>query len=367
MKKRMLLIPPLLFIVFICYCSKEKPERGGGPGGEKPGRPVIEAVERVDLKDVVSNTGTLEPVVKVELQSEASGRIDTIYVREGAVLNKDDIILKIDPERLETRHQKLSLQVQKARLDESIAKRDYENAQKLVEYGKVSENKLQDLKSLYELKNISVREKELELRDVNTELANTVIRAPMDGVLIALLVEAGEIVASATSGFGNGTQIGTVADVKRLEVVTEIGEVDYPKLKLEMSVDISMASDPTRMVTGSVKFISMAAKQQENSMVSNFEVRIALDSLLDGMVPGVNVNVDFVLMEKPDVLGVSYSMVNAKKKGGKMLYTVLMAESRERRRIQVGETDYKYYEVLSGLTEGEKVMKVPERGNTKKH
>ena len=282
----------ILGLLILAGCSG-----GTDSAKNKKLRPIMEKVRKLDLKDVISNTGILEAIDKVELKSEASGRIDTICVNEGATLRKGEIILRIDPERLETQKEQLKLPLRKAQLQTDISRRDYENSKKLVQFGKISSNALDDTRSKYELDSISTDEIHLQLRDIQKQLDNTVIRAPMNGVLIALDVKIGEIVVSVTGGSNAGTQIGTIANVKKLEVVTDVGEIDYPRVKIGMPAEISMASDPAQITHGKINFISQAAKQQNNSEVSSFKIRISVDSLLMGMVPGVNVNVDFVLME----------------------------------------------------------------------
>lgn len=332
-------------------CGKK--ERPGGQGA----RPVSESVQRRDLKDIISNSGSLVPVIRVELKSEASGRIDTVFVKEGTRMKKGQPILRIDPERIQTRREKLDLRLRQNQIRAAQAKRDYENAARLVKFGKTSPNRLEDLKNQLELKEIEVAQIKLEIRDVDKEMRNTIIRAPMDGVLTDLLVEEGEIVAAATGGFSAGTSIGTFVDINKLEVETDVGEVDYAKLRLDMPVDVSMASNPQKVTTGKISFISLSAKKLQGSMVSTFKVRVALDSLLTGMVPGVNVNVDMVLLEKRNVLAVPYSMVISRKKGNRVLYMIRKKGSERPVPIRVGVTDFKYYEVLDGLKEGETVVK----------
>ena len=392
----------IFFILFMLMIA--------GCGGKAGPRDLLrkEVVRRVDLKDVISQSGEVQPVVKVELKSEASGKIDEVYVKEGERLKKGDKILKIDPTRLLTQKEKLDLSIKKARLNVSLAKRDYDNAEKLFDMGQMPKKKLEDLKNEYELKEISIKEMELELNDIVYQLSKSLIVAPMDGVLISLLVEKGEIAVSATSGFSGGTPIGTIADITQLEVVTQIGEVDYAKIKTDQVVQISMASDINARTTGRVSFVSLAAKKEANSTISTFEVRIAIDSLIPALVPGVNVNVDFVLLEKKDVVGVPYSMVQKRKRGDTEQYFVFRPggtnvektfndtaiggergkqnrghrrrfgekvekrmEKKERERsealkklnlipshITVGATDYRFYEVLEGLALGDTVVKV---------
>ncbi|MFH1761171.1 MAG: efflux RND transporter periplasmic adaptor subunit [bacterium] len=266
-------------------------------------------VMKVDLKDMLSQSGEVRPIVKVELKSEASGKIDTVYVKEGVRLKKGYPILKIDPTRLLTQKEKLSLALTKAKLTAVLAQRDYENARKLAHAGNISQNKLQDNQNRFELESITLKERQLEYDDIIYQLSKTLIVSPMDGVLISLLVEEGEIAVSATSGFSGGTAIGTVADITKLEVVTQIGEIDYVKIRKDQIVTISMESDANVKTTGKVSFVSLSAKKEQNSNVSNFEVRVDIDSLFPGLVPGINVNVDFIVLEKTGVVGVPCYMV----------------------------------------------------------
>jgi HlyD family secretion protein len=375
-------------------------------------------VKEVDLRDVISQSGEVQPIVKVELKSEASGKIDTIYVKEGERLKKGDRILKIDPERLLTKKKKLDLAYEKAKLNFALAERDYNNAEQLAASGNISKTKLQDLKNKFDLKSISLKETQLELHDINYQLSKTLIVSPMDGVLIYLLVEKGEIAVSATSGFSGGTAIGTVADITKLEVITQIGEIDYVKIKKGQPVSINLESDSKVKTTGSVSFVSLSAKKDKNTNVSNFEVRVDIDSLFDGLVPGINVNVDFVVLEKKGVVGVPCYMVEKskgkrgdryivyrpagtkvpqrpgmkghgkdgegrpgkagmKKKGRSRKFGGRSAKMDKKKQkkiakqkkaleklnlvkhpIKVGETDYNHYEVVKGLAVGDTVIKV---------
>jgi HlyD family secretion protein len=355
----------LCLSVILLRCAKKEEDAKK----DRPIVPIVEEVKYVDLKDVISNTGELKAVTKVDLKSEASGRIDKILVEEGAVLQKGQVILEIDPERLKTTEMKLNLNLRKSTITMETAKREYENAQKLAEFGKIADNKLEDLKNQYELSRIGFEELQLELKDLKKELDNTVIRSPLNGILVLLNVQEGEIVVSATSSNSGGTSIGVIANMKNLEVETEVGEIDYPKIQVGMPAYISMSSDPMRKTKGTIDFISKSAKKISNSTVSTFKILAAVDSLIEGMVPGVNVNIDLVLVDKKHVLGVPFTFVNEQKGKEKITYSVFIEGEEKARNIKVGLTDYKYYEVLEGLKEGEKAVKKPpeEAGKEKRN
>ena len=377
------------------------------------------------LRDVISQTGEVQPVVKVDLKCEASGTIEKIFIKEGQPLAKGDKILIIDPTRLRTSKEKLDLQVEQAAIQREQAQRAYKRGQELSATGSVSQKQLEDLKSQLDLADITYRQRVLDRKDVAEQLAKTTVVAPMTGIMTSLDVDEGEIAQSATSGMQAGTTIGTIADISNLEVITQIGEADYTKLRKGQSVVITPEAVEGAHTRGTISFISLAAKKKGSDELGTFEVRISVDSIIPGIVPGVNVHVEFVVLEKQVDLAVPYHYVEKKNgaytvqvrrgcaasgrrgpppgdarsegappqfaqgaaggdsaraahirrgdgsgqgrpgarrgaggKGGAKARKPGKARSIE---IQVGDTDYRSYEVVSGLSAGDTVVYTPPR------
>jgi len=329
-------------------CAK-KDEKGALPDERH-------TVSKVSLRDVISQTGEVRPIVKVELKSEASGKIEQLFIKEGQRVSRGDKILRVDPLSLNTKKAKLDLSAEEAKIRLDLAQRDYDQAKELASTGTISNKQLQDLKSQLDLRTIAYKQQMLELDDINDQLSKTVLKSPMTGVITVLDVEEGEVVTSATSGFQAGTVVGTVADISRLEVVTQIGEVDYIHLKSGQKVIIKPQAVEGSETRGTISFISLSAKK--SGELSTFEVRITIDSIIPGIAPGINVNVDFVIMERTDVTGVPYHFINKRGKGA----TVLVASTENGKevvkpqRVRIGATDYKHYEILEGLKEGDVVV-----------
>ncbi len=316
-------------------------------------------VSRVNLRDAIIQTGEVEPVVKVELKSEASGVIQKVYVKEGQRIKKGDKIIDIDPSRLLYKKEALDLSVKKARIQADIAKRNYEDAQKLVATGTVSEKQLADLKNAWELAVISYEQEKLSLKDITDQLNKTKVVSPMNGIITSLDVEEGEIAVSATSGFQSGTSIATIADISELEVVSQIGEVDYIHLKQGQKVVIKPEAIEGVQTTGTINFIALSAKKQSADGLGTFEVRVRIDSLIPGIAPGINVNVEFVILEKEGILGIPNRFVTRTPKGwfvNKVIRKEDGTESVKQIPVTVGKTDYRYYEILSGVKEGDVVL-----------
>ncbi|KMQ52109.1 efflux transporter, RND family, MFP subunit [Chitinispirillum alkaliphilum] len=351
MKKLLIFkIPAILFMFLLISCS----------GNESDSRLYEDfaTAGEASLRDVISRTGLVQPVVNVDLQSEASGRIERVAVKEGQEVSRGDTIIVIDPSRLRTQREKLRLSIRRADLDRQKARRDYENAQQLQKTGSVSNRNVEDFRIAHELASINYQQQLLELKDIDEQLSKTVVTSPLDGVVTSLLVKEGEIAVSAVSGFQSGTAIGTIADISQLEVITSIGEVDYIHLRQGQNVIIRPEAIENTETNGSIRFISLSAQRRDMDELGSFEVRASIDSLIPGIAPGINVNVEFVILEKDVEVAVPYHFV--RKSGERSFVRVVSRQTEdntytEEVEVQTGSTDYRNYEIVSGLSGGEKI------------
>lgn len=315
-------------------------------------------VKKENLRDVITQTGIISPVIKIELKSEASGKIEKILVKEGQEIKKGDTILIIDPYRLTTQKEKLELSIRKSELLYRAADRDLKNAMELVGTGSIASKKIQDLEMARDLQDIDLKQLKLEFDDINDQLGKTIIRSPIHGVLTSLLVKEGEIAVSATGGVSAGTSIGTIADIRKLEVITNIGEIDYVHLSKGQRVVIKPEAIEGSETKGTIDFIALSAKKDGNSDLSRFEVRVHVDSIIKGIAPGINVTVDFVVLDKKNIPAVPYHFV---KKIGKESFVMKKADDKQQQvKIVTGITDYKFYEVISGISEGDEIVYIPD-------
>jgi RND family efflux transporter MFP subunit len=273
-------------------------------------------------------------------------------------VSKGDPILTIDPIRLQLKKDQSDLDIERAQLERTIAQRDFDNGKKLLETGTVSTSQLQDLETKFMLADINYRQQKLNLDDIVDQLSKTVVKSPMSGVITSLDVEEGEIAISATSGLQSGTSIGTVSDITRLEVISQVGEADYIHVGTGQKVVLKPEAVEGAQTMGTITFVSLSAKRANADDLGTFEVRISIDSIIPGISPGININVEFVINEKKNVVGVPNSFVLKRPKGS----SVLVVESKDGkeivvpRKVELGLTDYKNYEVLRGLKVGDIIV-----------
>lgn len=351
--KKMGILVGLLLLLSACKKEKSAPME-------------TRTIGKADLQDRITQTGEVKPLLKVDIQSEASGKIEKIYVKEGQRVSKGDKILEIDPYRLQIKRKKLELQLKRAKVERRSAERELKRNQKLSVSGTVPSYEIDMLKDKLELAKIAQREAQLELNDIDEQLSKTVVVSPLNGVVTELPVEEGEIAVSATSGFQGGTDLATVSEIENLEIVSRIGEADFMQLKVGQMVTIRPEAVSGISTTGEITFIALSAKREAGEELGSFEVRIAIDSLIPGIAPGINVNVDFILFEKKQVLAVPAYMVKRGPAGTFVFIKDNSEKGFKKRTVTLGATDYRNYEILDGLKEGEVVVLPPEKKQGKK-
>jgi RND family efflux transporter MFP subunit len=365
------------------------------------------------LRDVARLTGTVEPADTIQVKSEVTQQIKRVLVKEGDFVKKGQLLFDLDREQLELKHEQFVIAVATAKLSLKAAERDLERAQVQIRNGSVSADHVQDLEIARDKAKLSLQTAELDLKSNDRDLSNTKITAPRDGQLIRLDVTEGEMAVAASSASGN--VLGVIADPTRLKVVVEVSELDFPRLKLNQKVEISTESQADKLLQGTVSYIPPSAQAStSNSSVMVFKVEVTLDmeatpvklsevsagtkhhregkggdsaraqskqkssgeKLNTSLVPGMTVNVDFVFVERKVDVSVPYDMVSTGSDGATKIVWVRGkaaggdAKVRQRpsalagdfhpKRIEVGPTDYKNYEILSGIAAGDTIFAAPD-------
>ncbi len=143
-----------------------------------------------------------------------------------------------------------------------------------------------------------------QLANLQIQLRDTVITAPISGVVIKKSVEVGELVASAISGFAQGTELVTIADLSQLVVRVRLNEVDVARVYVGQPVEIRVDAVPEKVFKGTVSKIAPAALDKllarsvnpaaTQGEVAWFDVEIKLHETHPDMKLGMSANVDIV-------------------------------------------------------------------------
>ncbi len=197
-----------------------------------------EKVEKRDITQTVTATGIIDPEFKVIITPEVTGEIISLPVKEGDFVKKGDLLIRIKGDQYQAQKERLeanlksseaNLQIRQAELNR--VNLEYNRMKELHSKGLASDSELEvaesnylTSKASYDGAEANVLQSKAQLREVLETLYKTTIYSPMDGTITQLNVELNERVLG--SGFSQGTNIMTVADLSNMEAVVEVDEND---------------------------------------------------------------------------------------------------------------------------------------------
>ena len=288
---------------------RPKGKAAGDEGGVRTAK-----AEVGDVQVRVTEVGSVEPLVKVDVKSVLSGKVVELLVREGDQVRRGQVLARVEPDVNQARDlAQVKNAVHEAEIALGEAKATHERNQGLLGQGLLSaqaglesETRFRQAKATYDAAMDKYRIVQESGVPITVAEAGTTQRlnvaSPMDGVVIRRPVELGDTVMSGVSSFNAGTVLMTVADVDTMIIKAGINEVDIGKIRVEQPVKVSLDAYPKVKFAGAIRRISPAARLEEKVKV--FDVEIAIDRQGAELRTGMTANVDIVGEKRAKVLTV---------------------------------------------------------------
>lgn len=377
-------------------------------GKEKIVTVQTEKVSKRDITQVVSGTGEIQPVTKVDISAEVSGEIVKLPIVEGQPVKKGDLLVKIKADIYSERVQQqragvnyAQSQVQVAENNLKKAELELQRTQQLFNNGLVPQADLDNARITYEVAvsqlksaNANVKQNVAILRQSSQDLTKATIRSPMNGIVTLLNSEVGErVVGTATMA---GTTIMTISDLSVMDAEIEISETDITQVKVGDTAIVDVDAFPDREIKGVVYEISNTAQSQgqgTQEQITNFIVKVRILDKDVALKPGMSCNADIKVEHKTDVLSVPIQCITARedekekmtdeqedepkriseenqKKKERPREVVFVVEKGSPQKVKMvpvktGISDDKYIEVSEGLEPDMEVVKGPYRAISK--
>lgn len=285
-------------------------------------------VERGPIVGVVSATGTLSPVVSVQVGSQISGQIREIFVDYNSPVKAGQLVARIAPETYEHRVRQAEADLEAARATVAVqqaevyragvnladAERDFARKSSLVERNFLSPAELDKARTLLEAARAQlraveaqakngaalVRQREAQLAQARVDLSRTEIRAPVDGIVIKRSVQPGQTVAASLQA----PELFVIAqNLAEMQVETAIDEADVGRLRVGQEASFTVDAFPGRRFKGEVKQVRKAAQVVSNVVSYTVVISAANPDLT--LLPGMTANVRIVTAKKDEVLKVA--------------------------------------------------------------
>jgi HlyD family secretion protein len=297
----------------------------------------IATVNEITVVETVSATGKIQPEIEVKISSEVSGEIIALPVKEGQVVKKGDLLVKINPDLYTSGYNRTlsNLSGTKAGLSQADAsfkeaKSNYDRSKTLFDKGIISKSDWDKAIASFEVAKASkesayynVQSASATVNEAKDNLGRTTIYAPADGTISMLNVELGERVLGTQQM--TGTEILRVANLNNMEVEVDVNENDIVKINVGDSAKVEVDAYLKKEFKGIVTSISNSASTALTAdQVTNFKVKIRIlkesyMDLLEGKPvtyspfrPGMTATVDIITTRKENVIGVPISSIVVK-------------------------------------------------------
>jgi HlyD family secretion protein len=360
----------------------------------------------ITIIETVSATGKIQPEIEVKISSEVSGEIIALPIKEGQVVKKGQLLVKINPDLYTSGYNRTvsNLSVSKSGLSQADAsfkeaKANYERNKTLFEKGIISKSdwdkaiaSFEVAKANKESSYYNVQSANATVKEAKDNLGRTTIYAPADGTISMLNVELGERVLGTQQM--TGTEILRVANLDNMEVEVDVNENDIVKINVGDSANVEVDAYLKKEFKGVVTSISNSASSATTAdQVTNFKVKVRIlkesyMDLLEGKPatfspfrPGMTATVDIITKRKEKVIGVPISSVviksdttavksylvedendkTVKSKSDKK-YECVFVKVGDKAKIKIVKTgiqDDSNIEIISGLNKGDVIITGP--------
>jgi len=332
----------------------------------------LETVQRGDIAVIITATGKVNPVKRVQVGTQVSGTISKINADFNQKVKAGDVIAQIDPTFLKAQLLEAEANLERANAQVAQSKKTLERATELFDRKLISQSEKDEAETNYELARSQQKQALAAYNRAEVSLKYTTIVSPIDGVVISRNVDVGQTVAASLQA----PILFLIAnDLTKLIVEATIDEVDIGKVKVGQEVTFFVDAYPDDRFSGKVSQVRLQPIVAQN--VVSYEVIIDVTNEENKLLPGMTANLSIIVDTKKSVVKIpnlalryqpalsqdqfrKFSDIYGAKfdlKNSSMVWTLDEREELKPIIIEPGITDGQFTEVKSGdVKENEKVI-----------
>ena len=268
-------------------------------------------VQRGDITQVVTATGSLQAVVTVQVGSQISGTIDRLYADFNSNVKKDQPIAQLNQDKFKASVDQAKANVLagqanlvKARVSVDDTRRTMERNRELRQRNLISQSDLDSAQAAYDaavaqldVNQAQVAQAQASLNQAAVDLNNTTVRSPVDGIVVSRSVDVGQTVAASLQA----PVLFLIAnDLAKMQVDTNVSESDVGNVWMDQEVNFTVDAYPARRFQGKVLQVRNAPIMVQN--VVTYDAVVGVDNKELLLKPGMTANVEFLVSGKSDAL-----------------------------------------------------------------
>ncbi|WP_106829794.1 efflux RND transporter periplasmic adaptor subunit [Parabacteroides pacaensis] len=322
------------------------------------------------INNMVTATGTVEPITEVEVGTQVSGIIDKLYVDYNDQVKAGQLIAEMDKINLQAELESAQAQLESSKTEFEYQQKNYARNKVLFEKKLISDSDYETATYTYEKAKNAYDQNKAAMVKVRRNLEYATITSPIDGVVINRAVEEGQTVAA---GFETPTLFTIANDLKKMRVIADVDEADIGQVEEGQRVTFTVDAYPNDVFEGKVTQVRLEATTESN--VVTYEVVINAPNEELKLKPGLTANVTIYTLERnhilavptkafrfvPDAealtaLGITVAESQPQAVSGKKVIWQQNGNVLEPKLIGVGTTNGSITEVTEGLREGDPVI-----------
>lgn len=281
-------------------------------------------IERGDIRVAISATGTLSAISTVTVGSQISGQVTDVLVDYNSEVKKGEVLARIDPSTYEAQIEQGNAQIANAQASLKQAQATLANAeldytrkadlgrQKLVAQSDVDLARAarDQARAQVNAAQAQIRQQTASTQTTRVNLDRTVIRSPVDGVVLTRTIEPGQTVAASLQA----PELFTIAeDLSKMKIELAVDEADIGQVKVGQAVSFTVDAFADRQFRGQVQQVRLSATTTSN--VVTYPVVVSVDNSDGTLLPGLTVNAEIEVSKRDDILKVSNAALRYKPTG----------------------------------------------------
>lgn len=250
-----------------------------------------------NIIQTVSANGTLNPVTIVQVGSQVSGTVQQLFVDFNSRVRRGQELARLDPTLFKARIAQDTANLHSAQATLALYQLDEQRARKLRESGYVSQQDLDHAVANVRTSRAQVEAAGAQLRQDQTNLDYSVIRSPVDGVIIDRTVDVGQTVAAS---FQTPTLFRIGENLRNMRINVTVDEADVGLIEPGQEVRFNVDAYPNQSFVGKVVQVRLNATVQQN--VVTYDVVVAVDNADGKLLPSMTAYANIVVRERRGVL-----------------------------------------------------------------
>lgn len=339
----------------------------------------VSTLSRRIISPSILASGFLAHEEEVMLSSEVIGKVAGLFVEEGDVVHRGELVLQVDDinfiaalEQSEAAVRINSIDIERQEVRIANLSRQFERSKSLHEQKMIGDDEFENIKNQLDLTHIDLKssrerlaQSKAQLDQMNDQLSKTKIVSPIDGVITSLDIKVGETAIASSTNIP-GSSLMTIANPASIYAEVLVDEADVATVKVGQRVEIVAIAYPDQPMQGIVRYIANTAKIAPGRQGLSFTVKIDITDVGEVVLhPGMSSRAEIFTRQDQEVVAVPIQAIIFEEDRSELRseYFIFVNDNgfARKTKVEVGLSDDEYQELISEIDGNIEVIVGPDR------